>query len=54
VRGNSDIITAFNYPQALPTTFVFDKHGHRVGRAKVGAITPDTLSAQLDELVAQN
>jgi len=54
VRGNSDIITAFNYPQALPTTFVFDKGGHRVGRATVGAIRPETLSAQLDELVAQN
>jgi thiol-disulfide isomerase/thioredoxin len=53
VRGNSDIITAFNYPQALPTTFVFDKSGHRVGKATVGAIRPETLSATLDELVAQ-
>ncbi len=53
VRGNSDIITAFNYPQALPTTFVYDKTGHRVGKAKVGAISPSELSAQLDELVAQ-
>jgi cytochrome c-type biogenesis protein len=53
IRGNSDIITAFNYPQALPTTFVFDKSGHRNGRATVGAIRPETLSAQLDELVAQ-
>jgi thiol-disulfide isomerase/thioredoxin len=53
VRGNSDIITAFNYPQALPTTFVFDKSGRRVGHAHVGAISPADLSATLDELVAQ-
>jgi thiol-disulfide isomerase/thioredoxin len=53
VRGNSDLNVAFNYPQALPTTFVFDKTGHRAGRAVVGGIQFDRLSAQLDELVAQ-
>lgn len=53
VRGNSDIITAFNYPQALPTTFVFDKTGRRAGKAIVGGIRVDSLSAQLEELVAQ-
>ena len=54
VRGNSDLNVAFNYPQSLPTTFVFDKTGHRVGRPRIGAISPTDLSAQLDELVAQN
>jgi cytochrome c-type biogenesis protein len=53
VRGNSDIITAYNYPQALPTTFVFDKTGHAHGRPIVGGIQPAALSAELDELVAQ-
>jgi thiol-disulfide isomerase/thioredoxin len=53
VRANSDLNVAFNYPQSLPTTFVFDKTGHRVGRPRIGAISPEQLSAQLDELVAQ-
>jgi thiol-disulfide isomerase/thioredoxin len=53
VRGSSDIITAFNYPQALPTTFVFDKNGHSNGRPTVGPVNMSTISAQLDELVAQ-
>ncbi|MEO8845555.1 MAG: TlpA disulfide reductase family protein [Kofleriaceae bacterium] len=54
VRSNSDLNVAFNYPQSLPTTFVFDKTGHRVGHPRIGAISPSDLSAQLDELVAQN
>lgn len=54
VRGNSDLNVAFNYPQNLPTTFVFDKFGHRVGQPKIGSISPAQLTAQLDELVAQN
>lgn len=54
VRGNSDLMVAFNYPQALPTTFVFDRGGHMVGKPRVGAISPGEISATLDELVAQN
>jgi len=53
VRVNGDLNVAFNYPQSLPTTFVFDKTGHRVGRPRIGAISPSDLTAQLDELVAQ-
>jgi cytochrome c-type biogenesis protein len=53
VRSNSDIITAFNYPQALPTTFIFDKSGRRAGSPIVGSIRFDALSAQIAELVAQ-
>ena len=53
VRGNSDILTAFNYPQALPTTFVFDKTGRRAGNAIIGGIRFNALSAQLDQLIAQ-
>jgi thiol-disulfide isomerase/thioredoxin len=53
VRGNSDLLTAFSYPQALPTTFVYDR-GHRmVGRPHVGAISSSEITATLDELVAQ-
>jgi thiol-disulfide isomerase/thioredoxin len=54
VRGTSDLNVGFSYPQNLPTTFVFDKTGHRVGQPRIGAISPTELTAQLDELVAQN
>lgn len=53
VRANSDILAAFHYPQALPTTFVFDKTGRQAGRAIVGGIRFAALSAQLDQLIAQ-
>jgi len=54
VRANSDLNVGFRYPQNLPTTFVFDKTGHQVGQPRIGAISPSALTAQLDELVAQN
>jgi cytochrome c-type biogenesis protein len=53
VRGSSDILVSYNYPQALPTTFVFDRGGHQVGKPRVGAIHSDDLTGMLDELVAQ-
>lgn len=53
VRQSSDIGVSFNYPQALPTTFVFDRQGRRVGQAKVGAIRIDDLDATLSQLTAQ-
>jgi hypothetical protein len=37
----------------LPTTFLFDKQGRRVGQAKVGAINIDQFDAQLSQLVDQ-
>ena len=53
VRNNSDILLSYNYPGALPTTFIFDRHGKRVGAPHVGAIRSDELDAQLAALVAQ-
>jgi len=53
VRGNSDILTSFHYPQSLPTTYVFDRTGHQVGRPRIGAISPDEFGAMLGGLVAQ-
>lgn len=53
VRASSDILTSFNYPQALPTTFIYDRGGHQVGRARVGAISPSEMEQTLGELVAQ-
>lgn len=52
VRQSSDILLSFQYPQALPTTFVFDRHGRRVGGPRVGAIQIDQFDAQLSQLVA--
>jgi len=53
VRSNSDLMVAFSYPQALPTTFVYDRGGRIVGQPHIGAISPADISATLDELVAQ-
>ena len=50
VRQSSDILVSFNYPQALPTTFIFDRAGRRVGQPRVGAIKPDELDKTLAQL----
>ena len=54
VRGNSDIIASFKYPQALPTTFVFDRSGRRVSRHdRRRDPARRSLGDAHDELVAQ-
>jgi len=53
VRSTSDILLSFHYPQALPTTFVFDRGGHQVGSPRVGAISASELEQTLGKLVAQ-
>lgn len=53
VRASSDILMSFHYPQALPTTFVFDRGGHQVGRPRVGSISATELDDTLGKLVAQ-
>src|SRR5215218_3482328 len=50
VRQSSDVLVSFNYPQALPTTFVYDRSGHRVGKPRVGAIKAEELDAELAQL----
>jgi thiol-disulfide isomerase/thioredoxin len=54
VRQSSDILLSFNYPQALPTTFVFDRHGRRVGAPHVGGINVDQFDAELSQLLSQH
>jgi thiol-disulfide isomerase/thioredoxin len=54
VRQSSDILVSFNYPQALPTTFIYDRSGHRVGKPRVGAIKADELDATLAQLTSGN
>lgn len=50
VRQSSDILVSYEYPQALPTTFIFDRHGKRVGGPRVGAIKTEELEALLAQL----
>ena len=50
VRQSSDILVSFNYPQALPTTFIYDRAGRRVGKPRVGAIKSDEMEATLKQL----
>ena len=51
VRQTSDILVSFNYPQAIPTTFIYDRAGHRVGKPRVGAIKPDEMASTLEQLL---
>jgi thiol-disulfide isomerase/thioredoxin len=52
VRGNSDILSSYNYPSGLPTTVVFGKGGKRVF-ARVGGVHEDEMTRLLDKLVAE-
>ncbi len=53
VRANSDILVSYSYPDALPTTFVFDRGGKQV-YSHVGPLREETLKQILEPLVAQN
>ena len=52
VRSNSDILVSYNYPGALPTTFVFDRGGKQV-YSHVGPLHVDQLERMLEPLLAQ-
>jgi thiol-disulfide isomerase/thioredoxin len=52
VPMDGDLARAFDYPQALPTTFIYDRRGHmRYGRP--GLITADQLESTLDDLLRE-
>lgn len=53
VRVNSDLLSSFNYPQSLPTTFVYDRHGKQVF-SQIGILSETDFDALLGQLVAQN
>jgi thiol-disulfide isomerase/thioredoxin len=53
VRANSDLLVSYNYPDALPTTFVYDRGGKQVF-SHVGALRESDLDSLLGQLVAQN
>ena len=52
VRESSDILVSFDYPQALPTTFVFNRGGKRV-YSHVGPLQEDAFGSLLDQYVAE-
>jgi len=52
VRANLDILVSFNYPQALPTTFVFNRAGKQV-YSHVGPLDESALGRLLDQYVAE-
>ena len=53
VRSNSDLMVSFNYPDALPTTFVYDRSGKLVFK-RIGPLRESDLDSLLGQLVAQN
>ncbi len=52
VRANGDILAAFEYPNALPTTFIYDRQG-KVHLVHKGPLEEAELSATLDKLLAR-
>lgn len=51
VKATEELLTAYGYPQNMPTTFVFDRRGKRVA-LKVGSFTEPGLTALLEKLLA--
>jgi thiol-disulfide isomerase/thioredoxin len=52
VRANSDLMVAFNYPDQLPTTLIYDRSGKQVSR-HIGGLNERELELVLGQLVAQ-
>ena len=53
VRANSDILVSYSYPDALPTTFIFDRGGKQVF-SHVGPLHQEKLEQVLAPLIAQS
>jgi thiol-disulfide isomerase/thioredoxin len=52
VRMDEELYRAFDHPDALPTTFIYDRSGHlRFDRS--GAMSEKRLAATLDPLIAE-
>lgn len=52
VRSSSDLLVSFNYPDALPTTFVYDRGGKQIYN-HVGPLRERELDSLLAQLSAQ-
>ncbi|HTE56722.1 MAG TPA: TlpA disulfide reductase family protein [Kofleriaceae bacterium] len=51
VQMDESLSRAFDYPQALPTTFIYDRRGHMT-YGRPGMISAEMLESTLDELLA--
>lgn len=51
IRATSDILTAYDYPGSLPTTFIYDRSGKQA-HVQVGALSVERLERILEPLVA--
>lgn len=51
VRANSEILMSYEYPKALPTTFIYDRRGKRA-HAHVGPLRADQLAKYIEPLIA--
>ena|SRR5215208_5318157 len=52
VRADRGILEAFEYPEAIPTTFVFDRKGTQRTRHR-GAMSEEDLAETLESLLAE-
>jgi thiol-disulfide isomerase/thioredoxin len=53
VRASSDVLVSYNYPSALPTTYVYDRGGKQVF-SRVGPVREGELDSLLARLAAKN
>jgi thiol-disulfide isomerase/thioredoxin len=49
---DEELARAFDHPQALPTTFIYDRRGHMV-YGRPGMVSASQLESKLDELLAE-
>jgi thiol-disulfide isomerase/thioredoxin len=52
VKANGKILDAYEYPNALPTTFIYDKHGKIITEHK-GPMSEEQLMAHLDRALGR-
>jgi thiol-disulfide isomerase/thioredoxin len=52
IRTNQEILAAFEFPNALPTTYVYDRHG-KVQMVHRGPLDETQLAATLDKLLVR-
>jgi hypothetical protein len=52
VRADEEVMKAFEYPEALPTSFIYDRSGH-ARYSRPGAIRGGALDDILSTLIAE-
>ena len=52
VRADKDILGQFEYPDAIPTTFIYDRSGN-LRKQQRGPLSEDELTSLLFQLLAE-